>query len=98
MPTQAWQSPPGVDDLVGRIVNSVHPLRIIVFGSAARGDARPGSDLDLLVDMEEGRSLLDLVGFWQDLEGLLGYRVDVITDGGVSPYLRDQIYAEAIPL
>ena len=71
---------------------------IRIFGSAARGEARPGSDLDLLVDMEEGRSLLDLVGFWQDLEGLLGYRVDVITDGGVSPYLRDQIYAEAIPL
>ena len=71
---------------------------IRIFGSAARGEARAGSDLDLLVDMEEGRSLLDLVGFWQDLEGLLGYRVDVITDGGVSPYLRDQIYAEAIPL
>ena len=69
-----------------------------LFGSAARGDAGPASDVDLLVDMEQGRSLLDLVGFWQDVEALLGCHVDVITDGGVSPYLRDRIYSEAIPL
>src|SRR5574337_189983 len=68
-----------------------------IFGSVARGKAGVGSDVDFLVDMEEGRSLLDLVGFWQDLEELLGCRVDVITDGGVSPYLRDMIYREAIP-
>ena len=71
---------------------------IRVFGSAARGEGGPTSDLDLLVDMERGRNLLDLVGFWQDLEELLGCRVDVITDGGISPYLRERIYAEAIPL
>jgi predicted nucleotidyltransferase len=71
---------------------------IRVFGSAARGEGGPASDVDLLVDMEKGRNLLDLVGFWQDLEELLGCRVDVITDGGISPYLRDRIYAEAIPL
>jgi hypothetical protein len=69
-----------------------------VFGSAARGEGGPASDVDLLVDMEKGRNLLDLVGFWQDLEELLGCRVDVITDGGISPYLRERIYAEAIPL
>jgi len=71
---------------------------IRVFGSAARGEGGTASDVDLLVDMEKGRNLLDLVGFWQDLEELLGCRVDVITDGGISPYLRDRIYAEAIPL
>ncbi len=54
--------------------------------------------MDILVDMEEGRSLLDLVGLWQDLEELLKCRVDVLTDGGISPYLKDRIYAEAIPL
>ena len=69
-----------------------------VFGSVARGEGGPGSDVDLLVDMEKGRNLLDLVGFWQDLEELLGCRVDVITDGGISPYLRERIYAEALPL
>lgn len=66
-----------------------------IFGSAARGETGPESDLDLLVGMEEGRSLLDLIGFWQDVEELLGCRVDVITDRGMSPHLRDRIYAEA---
>jgi predicted nucleotidyltransferase len=69
-----------------------------LFGSVARGEAGPTGDVDLLVKMEEGRSLLDLVAFWQDVEELLGCRVDVITDGGVSPYLRDRIYAEAVLL
>jgi uncharacterized protein len=71
---------------------------IRVFGSVARGEGGSGSDVDLLVDMEKGRNLLDLVGFWQDLEELLGCRVDAITDGGISPYLRERIYAEALPL
>ncbi len=69
-----------------------------VFGSVARGDATGKSDLDLLVDMEDGRSLLDLVGLWQDLQDLLGRRVDVISEGGISPYLRAKIIAEAVPL
>jgi predicted nucleotidyltransferase len=69
-----------------------------VFGSMARGDAQVTSDVDLLVEMESGRSLLDLVGLWQDLEDLLGTQVDVLSDGGISPHLREQIYAEAVPL
>lgn len=72
--------------------------KIRVFGSVARGEAGPQSDIDFLVEMEEGRSLLDLVSFSQELEELLGRRVDVLTDGGISPYLKDQIYSEAIPL
>lgn len=71
---------------------------IRIFGSAARGDARPDSDIDLLVEMESGRSLLDLVTLSQELEELLGRKVDVLTDGGVSPYLKDRIYSEAVPL
>jgi predicted nucleotidyltransferase len=69
-----------------------------VFGSAARGDAGAASDVDLLVEMEPGRSLLDLVGLWQDLEDLLSTHVDVLSEGGVSPHLRERIYAEAVPL
>ena len=69
-----------------------------VFGSAARGDAGPSSDVDLLVRMDTGRSFLDLVGFGQDVEDLLGCRVDVVAEGGLSPYLADRIYAEAVPL
>jgi uncharacterized protein len=69
-----------------------------VFGSVVRGETSRESDLDLLVSMEEGRSFLDLVAFWQDAEELLGRPVDVITDGGLSPHLRDRILAEAVPL
>jgi uncharacterized protein len=69
-----------------------------VFGSTARREAVYGSDVDLLVEMEPGRSLLDLVGLWQDLEDLLGAHVDLLSDGGVSPHLRERIYAEAVPL
>ncbi|MBI4169696.1 MAG: nucleotidyltransferase, partial [Acidobacteria bacterium] len=47
---------------------------------------------------EQGRSLLDLVGLWQDLEELLGRRVDVVSEGGLSQYLRSRILAEAVPL
>ena len=68
-----------------------------VFGSAARGDEE-ANDLDLLIDFELGRSLLDEVAFWQDVEELLGCQVDVVTERGVSPYLRDRILAEARPL
>ncbi|MBI5242875.1 MAG: nucleotidyltransferase family protein [Elusimicrobia bacterium] len=69
-----------------------------IFGSVARGDPGRANDLDLLVRMEPGRGLLDLVGLWQDLEEFLGVKVDLITDGGVSPHLRDRIYGEAISL
>jgi predicted nucleotidyltransferase len=69
-----------------------------VFGSTVRSESGPVSDVDLLVEMEPGRSLLDLVGLWQDLEEMLDAHVDVLSDGGVSPHLRERIYAEAIPL
>lgn len=48
--------------------------------------------------MESGRSLLDLVGLWQDLEDLLGTHVDVLSEGGVGPFLRERIHADAVPL
>lgn len=69
-----------------------------MFGSIARGEAGTTSDIDLLVEGEPGRSLLDLVGLWQDLEDLLGGQVDVLSDRSLSPHLRDKITAEAVPL
>ncbi|MGO9319455.1 MAG: nucleotidyltransferase family protein [Solirubrobacteraceae bacterium] len=75
--------------------HGAHNVR--VFGSVARGE-RTSGDVDLLVHMEPGRSLLDLVGLWQDLEDLLGTHVDVLTDLGLSQHLRERIQAEAIPL
>ncbi len=72
--------------------------RVRLFGSVASGKAGPGSDVDVLVDFEPGRSLLDQVGFEQDLEALLGRSVDVVVEGGISPYLEDRILREARPL
>ncbi|MBP6771927.1 MAG: nucleotidyltransferase family protein [Gemmatimonadaceae bacterium] len=69
-----------------------------VFGSVARDEARPDSDLDLLVDMEDGRSLLDLVGLGQDLEALLKRRVDVVTANSVHSAIRASILSDARPL
>jgi predicted nucleotidyltransferase len=69
-----------------------------VFGSMAMGPATAASDVDLLVDMEPGRTLLDLIGLEQELAQILGHAVDVVTEGGVSPFLRDRLLAEAVPL
>ena len=73
--------------------HGAHNVRL--FGSAARGEDRPDSDLDLLVEMESGRSLLDLVALGQDLEELLHRKVDVLTDGSVHPAVRPYILADA---
>jgi predicted nucleotidyltransferase len=81
-----------------RIAHSHGARTVRVFGSRARGDATAESDLDLLISLEPGRSLLDVVAIKQDLEDLLGFSVDVVTEGGLSPYLRDSILAEALPL
>ena len=56
------------------------------------------SDLDVLVQFEPGRSLLDLVGFEQDLSEMLGCKVDVVSELGISPYMEERILAEAIAL
>ena len=72
--------------------------QVRVFGSTVRGEASETSDIDLLVDIEEGRSLLDLIGFKQDVEDLMGSKVDVLSSNGVSPYLKNRIFSEAVPL
>lgn len=69
-----------------------------VFGSVARGDTRPDSDVDILVDMELGRSLFDLGGLLYDLQALLGVDVDVVTEKGLRSRIRAQVMREAIPL
>jgi hypothetical protein len=69
-----------------------------VFGSSARGDDRPGSDVDLLVELEPGRTLLDLAGFRREAAGILGARVDVATPDMLKQQIRDEVLAEAVPL
>lgn len=69
-----------------------------MFGSVVRGDDGAHSDVDLLVDMDPDRSLLDIVGVGQDLEELLDRRVDVLTGASLHPGRRDRILAESRPL
>jgi len=69
-----------------------------IFGSVARGEADKESDVDILVELGPDRSLLDLGGFLTDLEDLLGCRVDVVTEKGLRPRLRDRVLQEAVPL
>jgi predicted nucleotidyltransferase len=69
-----------------------------VFGSVARGEANQNSDLDLLVDWEPGRSLLDHSGLVQDVQELLGIKVHVGTEKSLHWYVRDRILREANPL
>ena len=67
-----------------------------VFGSLVRGEANQASDIDFLVEMEPGRSLLDLGGLQVELESLLGRRVDVVTVRGLKARIRDRVLREAV--
>ncbi|MGH2581265.1 MAG: nucleotidyltransferase family protein [Anaerolineales bacterium] len=68
---------------------------IRVFGSAVTGDAKPESDIDLLVDLAEGQSLFDLGAFLVEVEQILGVPVDVVTEKGLHWYIRDRVLEEA---
>ena len=81
-----------------RLAASRGARNVRVFGSVARGEAKEDSDIDLLVDVESGRSLLDVVGLWLDLELLLDRKIDLLTEGGVNRHLRESILTEARPL
>ena len=72
--------------------------RLRVFGSVARGEPTDQSDLDLLVDMAPSRDLVDLVSFIQEMQTVLHTRVDVVSEDGLSPFLRNKIIAEAKPI
>jgi predicted nucleotidyltransferase len=69
-----------------------------VFGSVARGEADEQSDIDLVVEFEPGRSLLDHAALWLELQELLGRKVDVVSDRGIKPRIRDRVLKEAVPL
>ena len=69
-----------------------------VFGSFARGDADARSDVDFLVDMEQGRSLFDLGRLLIELEGVLRRPVDVVTESGLRGRIRQKVLREAVPL
>jgi uncharacterized protein len=81
-----------------RTANKHGAFNVRVFGSVARGEADSESDIDLLVDMEPGRSLLDLSGLLIDLEEMLGCNVDVVTERGLRDRIRERVLKEAVAL
>ncbi len=103
--------PPGdahgqpTEDLLGRLRQLLPELRakyhvaeLAVFGSRARADATPRSDLDLLVKFDPEASLLDLVGMEIDLTERLGVEVDVVTPASIKPRIKDRILESAVPV
>ena len=76
--------------------HGAHNLR--VFGSVARGEAGPESDLDILVEMEPGKSLMDHIALMQDLEDLLQRKVDVVNERALHWYIRERVLAEPTPI
>jgi uncharacterized protein len=104
-PRQNLGAPPRLEELRARreeilaIAKRNGASNLRVFGSVARGDAKPSSDLDLLLNLEPGRSLLDMAGLVADLEDLLGCAVDVTREAAIRrAALRERILAEAAPL
>ena len=81
-----------------RIAKEHGAYNIRIFGSVARGDDNSKSDIDLLVEMEPNRSLIDHIALWQDLEDLLGRKVDVVNEKALHWYIRDRILKEAKPI
>jgi len=95
----------GIDELLGGHRQAVLDLaarhgarNVRVFGSIARDEATPASDVDLLVNMDAGRSFLDLCALGDDLEDLIGRKVNVVTEPGISRFLRARVLGEAVPL
>ena len=85
-------------DEILRIAAQYGAYNVRIFGSVARGEADEQSDIDLLVNMEPGRSLFDLGGLLADLEDLLGCNVDVVTEKGLRDRIRERVLKEAIAL
>ena len=85
-------------DEILRIAAAHGRQNVRIFGSVSCGEAGAKSDVDLLVELEPGRSLLDLIAIKQELEDLLGREVDVVTEDAVSAYIREQVLKEAVSL
>jgi predicted nucleotidyltransferase len=95
----------GIEDLLRdkradilRLASQYHASNVRVFGSVARGEARPDSDVDLLVDFAVGYRLWDKIGLKQDLEELLDRKVDVVHAKFVRDELASEIFKDAVPL
>ncbi|GAB4528088.1 MAG: nucleotidyltransferase family protein [Anaerolineae bacterium] len=102
--TDTTPRPPTLDMLRARrdeilaLAERYGAYNVRVFGSVARGDATPDSDVDLLVNFRKGTSLFELSGFWQDLQDLIGYEVNILSEGGLKTRFRNHIESDMLPL
>ena len=78
------------------ILKRYHVKKIYLFGSYARGEANPKSDVDIIVEFSERKSLLDLVAIEQELTETIGRKVDLLTEKSISPYLIERIKKEMV--
>jgi predicted nucleotidyltransferase len=85
-------------EAIVRIAGRHGATQVRLIGSVARGEARPDSDVDLLVTWNEGTSLLNQAALMLELESLLGRKVDIASDGWVKPSIRESVYRGAIAL
>jgi len=85
-------------DEIKSIVAQHHGHSVALFGSVARGDERPGSDIDLLVELDPGTRPFEILALGADLEEALGVKVDLGTPESLRSGLRDEVLAEAVPL
>jgi len=81
-----------------RLAAQYGAVDVRVFGSVARGYANEHSDIDLVVRMQPGRSVFDIGGLLMDLQDLLGLRVDIVTERGLRPRIRERVLREAVPV
>lgn len=95
----------GIDEIIGEkredvleLMNKRGAYNVRVFGSVARGEARPDSDVDFLVQFREGTSIFDVAGLWGDLQELLGRGVNVSTDRTLKEFIKPHVLKDSVPL
>lgn len=81
-----------------RIAKKYGAKNLEIFGSVVQGTDKPDSDIDILLDLEAGRTLLDHAALMCELEELLGRKVDIVTRKGIKKRIRERVFREAVPL
>ncbi len=79
---------------IAQVLKNKGARKIAIFGSYARNEQKPGSDIDVIVEFSGRKSLLELVRIERELSEILGIRVDLLTEKSISPYLIDSIKKE----